>query len=374
MKVKRYIANNTQEAMLKVKMELGANAVILHSRKIKRPGITGFFKRPLIEMVAAIEENTEKKTNMQNEKRIIENHSEANKIEELQYQVGNIQNMLNNFINKMESTDKKNEFRRSELFEKYYNHLLDNNVEKSVVDKIMNIAKKQMSFSSENEEAINKAIKIIIREYLGDISPINENIVEQKRIVFVGPTGVGKTTTLAKLAAKLSIANNKSVGFITADTYRIAAVEQLRTYSEILGIPIKVIYEPEEIGAAIESYKDKDIILIDTAGRNHRALDQLEEIKKLISYIQNPDVFLVISAATGYKDTKSIIEAYKFMKDYHLLFTKLDETSAIGNILNTKILTGKNLSYVTTGQSVPDDIEVANPEKIADIIVGELHE
>ncbi|TCO79929.1 flagellar biosynthesis protein FlhF [Marinisporobacter balticus] len=374
MKVKRYIANNTQEAMLKIKTELGVNAVILHSRKIKRSGIIGFFKKPLIEMVAAIEENNEqnrKRINTQSERKNINKQGETDKIDELQYQVGNIQNMLNNFIHNI---DEKKEPKKPALFEKYYSQLLENNIEKNIVDKIMNIAKKQMSFSNENEEAINKAIKIIIREYLGASQFVREKDDGQKRIVFVGPTGVGKTTTIAKLAARLAIGEKKSVALITADTYRIAAVEQLRTYSEILDIPIKVIYEPEEIEDAIEGYKDKDIILVDTAGRNHRSLEQLDEIKKLMNYIENPDVFLVISATTGYKDIRSIIDSYQFIEDYSLLFTKLDEANGFGNILNTKILTGKNLSYLTTGQSVPDDIEIANPEKIANIIVGKYYE
>lgn len=381
MKVKRYIANDAQEAMLKVKAELGANAVILHSRKIKRPGLLSFLKKPLIEMVAAVEENEkEKRYNIKNEKseknekKHVNKPEESYKIDELKQQVGNIESLLNSFIDKMDESKELEEPKRSALFDRYYNHLVESNIEKSIVEKIMNIARKQVSFSGENEEVIAKAIKIIIREYLATPNIINEDSKEQKRIVLVGPTGVGKTTTLAKLAAKFAIGKNKSVGLITADTYRIAAVEQLRTYSEILDVPIKVIYESEEIQEAIEAFKDKDIILIDTAGRNHRSIEQLEEVKELISYINNPDIFLVISATTGYKDIISIIKSYDFIKDYHLLFTKLDEASGLGNILNAKILTNKKLSYVTTGQSVPDDIENANSEKIANIIVGESHE
>ncbi|WP_053957420.1 flagellar biosynthesis protein FlhF [Inediibacterium massiliense] len=376
MKVKRYIASNAQEAMLKVKTELGVNAVILHSRKIKRPGISGFFKKPLIEMVAAIEDNDKKpieyKTRL-NEKKNIQPKEESNKMEQLQQQVGNIQDLLNNFIEKVELNPQRDTAKNPTMFEKYYDLLSQKNIEKSIIEKILNIAKKRISFSEDNEEAICKTIKMVIKEYLGVAEPMKEEM-GQKIILFVGPTGVGKTTTLAKLAAKLSIGQNKSIGFITSDTYRIAAVEQLRTYGEILGIPVKVIYESQEIEEAIKGYSDKDIILIDTAGRNHKSSIQLEEIKEMIQYIKDPEIFLVMSATTGYKDIMNIVNAYEFLDDYRLLFTKLDESDGFGNILNTKIFTGKNLSYVTIGQSVPDDIEIADPEKIANAIVGESNE
>ncbi len=380
MKVKRYIANDAQEAMLKVKSELGNNAVILHSRKIRRPGLLGIFKKPLIEMVAAIDENGEKKTNSlidQNVKLMRPVQPEPTKIDELQNQVGSIHALLSNVLDRMDSTEPSKVVQgeiRDEIYEKYLNILLQNDVDQNISEKILSIVKKQLSFTPENEGAIRNAIRIKIREYIGQPALVEEVNEQQKIIVLIGPTGVGKTTTLAKLAAKLSIKGMKSVGVITADTYRIAAVDQLRTYSEILGLPMKVVYEPQEMKAAISNFKEKDIILIDTAGRNHKKDEQIEEIKQLMECIENPEIFLVISATTGYKDIRTIVNSYDFIKEYKLLFTKLDESSTKGNILNTRILTGKALSYLTIGQSVPDDIEVANPDRIANSIVGEKYE
>ncbi|MFT9494991.1 flagellar biosynthesis protein FlhF [Anaerosolibacter sp.] len=380
MKVKRYIAGDAQEAMLKVKSELGNNAVILHSRKIRRPGLFGMFKKPLIEMVAAIEESNEKKVNSYSDQvpKTGKIHStEANKIDEIQHQVGSIHNLLNNVLSRIDSIEPIQEGhgqKKDEIYEKYLNLLLQNDVEPSISEKILSIVRKQMSFTRENEEAIKNAIRIKIREYLGQPSPVEEGKTQQRTIVLIGPTGVGKTTTLAKLAAKLSINGMKSVGVITADTYRIAAVDQLRTYSEILGIPLKVVYEPQEMKDALSNFNNKDIVLIDTAGRNHKNSEQIEEVKRLIETVENPEIFLVISATTGYKDIKNIVSSYEFIKEYKLLFTKLDESSTKGNILNTKILTGKSLSYLTIGQSVPDDIEIANSDRIANSIVGEKYE
>ena len=369
MKIKRYIASDSQEAMIKIKAELGLDAVILHSRKIKKPGIMGIFQKPLVEVVAAIEEKEDNRSS-----KIIHNNLKVNtraendRLEEIQNQIDTMQDLLLNFMNKNEKLE---EGKNSSIYDKYYNLLIDNDIDQQIASKILNIAKKQIAFTYDNEDAVKKTIKIIMKEYLGPPNPINQDNKQQKSIVFVGPTGVGKTTTLAKLAAMLSIGSSKSVGLITADTYRIAAVEQLRTYSEILGVPLKVIYEPSEIKDAIHNYKDKDILLIDTAGRNHRLDEQLEEIKSLINHIPSSVIYLLISATTSNNDIKSIIKSYGFLQDYNLIFTKVDESTSVGNILNTKVFTGKDIAYITTGQIVPDDIEVANPEKIASLIVGE---
>lgn len=379
MKVKRYIGNDPQETMLKIKSELGSNAVILHSRKIKKPGFFGFMKKPLIEMVAAIEENKEKpERDIQKGKltAIASNppHQEGSKIDLLQNQIGNIENLLNNVLDKIgyNQDDKGNH--QEALYKKYHDLLVVNDVDPQIADKLLTIVRKQVSFTEDHEEAILRTIRIAVREYLESPETIGDNFEKKRIIVFVGPTGVGKTTTLAKLAAKLSITKGKRVGVITSDTYRIAAVEQLKIYSEILSIPIRIVYEPNEINEAIEAFSDRDVILIDTAGRNHKNEEQLEEIKTLIKHITDPEIYLVMSATTGNRDITNIIKSYQFIENYRIIFTKLDEAVTIGNVLNAKIKTGKKLSYVTTGQSVPDDLEIAQPDKLANMIVGEFHE
>ncbi|AOT68262.1 flagellar biosynthesis protein FlhF [Geosporobacter ferrireducens] len=379
MKVKRYIGNDPQETMLKIKSELGSNAVILHSRKIKKPGIFGFMKKPLIEMVAAIEENKEKQEKDALRGRIGLSgtnavHSEGNKIDLLQNQVGNIENLLNNVLNKIGYSQDDKEDSQETLYKKYHDLLVLNDIEPELADRILAIVRKQVSFAEGHEEAILKTIRIVVREYLETPETIGDSFEKNKVVVFVGPTGVGKTTTLAKLAAKLSITKGKRVGVITSDTYRIAAVEQLKIYSEILSIPIRIVYEPTEIAEAIEAFSDRDIILVDTAGRNHKNEEQLKEIKALLENIKDPEIFLVMSATTGNRDMASIVKYYQFIQSYKIIFTKLDEAVTVGNILNAKLQTGKKLSYITTGQSVPDDLEIAHPDKLANMIVGEIHE
>ena len=188
--------------------------------------------------------------------------------------------------------------------------------------------------------------------------------------MFVGPTGVGKTTTIAKIASYFTLNLNKKVALITADTYRIAAVEQLRTYANILNIPIKVVYTAQELNEAIGFFKEKDIILVDTAGRSFNNNEHQDEIVELVNKIKEKEVFLVLSLTTKYKDLVSITKAYERIPEYKIVFTKLDETSSYGNILNIKRKTGVKLSYVTFGQNVPDDISELNPHVIAKKILG----
>ncbi|MBR5967017.1 MAG: flagellar biosynthesis protein FlhF, partial [Lachnospiraceae bacterium] len=185
-------------------------------------------------------------------------------------------------------------------------------------------------------------------------------------------TGVGKTTTIAKLASKLKLDKKLNVALITADTYRIAAVKQLEVYANILNIPLKVINNEAEMEEAKEDLSAFDIVLIDTAGRSHKDRRQCDDIERLISTIPEEDreVFLVLSVTTKYRDLEAITEAYSEISDYRLIFTKLDETMYLGNIFNIKLLTGAPLSYATFGQGVPNDISRIDAQTIAKQLLG----
>ena len=190
---------------------------------------------------------------------------------------------------------------------------------------------------------------------------------------FVGPTGVGKTTTIAKIASKFCIMEKKKVALLTTDTYRIAAAEQLRTYANILEIPLRIVYSPEELKAALAELAPYDYVLIDTAGHSHRNNDLKEAVG---SYIQaakegaETEVFLVLSASTKSKDLLNITDSYADMAEYKLIFTKLDETDHQGNLLNIRLHTGAAMSYVTNGQNVPNDIGEFNPQRTVKLLLG----
>lgn len=190
-----------------------------------------------------------------------------------------------------------------------------------------------------------------------------------KRVLFAGPTGVGKTTTIAKIAAAQSLWENKKVVLITADTYRIAAVEQLRTYAKILGIPLEIAAEPGDISNFImKKHKDADLVLLDTAGRSHYEGNRMEELKALYDAFSPDSVHLVIAANIKYRDMLNVIDRMGVVPLSALIFTKLDETATYGTILNVLRDFNLPISFFTMGQNVPNDIEVAKGERLVSFL------
>ena len=212
--------------------------------------------------------------------------------------------------------------------------------------------------------------KIVLK--LGEIKTLKKGEKKPKIIFFVGNTGVGKTTTMAKLASLCTLDMKLKCAMFSIDTYRIAAIEQLKTYANILSDPMEVVYTPEEMTQNVEKYKNYDLILVDTAGRSHKSEEQKEDLKQIIDSVNGyeHEIFLVVSATVKYSDLLSIANTYGELFDYNLIFTKLDETNGMGSILNLKLDTGKSLSYVTWGQNVPDDIGVLDPQIIAKKLLG----
>lgn len=415
MKIRRYLAKDTQEAILKVKMDLGSEAVILNTRKVRQKGSFSFFKKPLVEVLAAVDEyyaTRDKKDSSKNfgrneeerspaekyspgfeskgefKKDLRENNDLVEKKEEkiilLENKVNNMEAVLQKIYEQVRLSGEKqaekpetvneNDDQKPlpKVLELFYNNLLKNEVDENYVNQLMSVVQPKVH----ENVGVNEAGSMLYSIMAGTLG--QPQIIKLREdgkptvVIFVGPTGVGKTTTLAKIAANYSLNQKKKVGLITADTYRIAAVEQLRTYAEILGMPIEVIYSVNEINDAIGKYQDRDIILIDTAGRSYRNKTQFDELKILVQASGADEVFLVLSTTTGMSNCRDIISSYSFLKNYKLIFTKLDETPSVGIIFNARNWTNMDLSYITTGQSVPDDIEVANIDKITKNLLGSI--
>ena len=217
--------------------------------------------------------------------------------------------------------------------------------------------------------------KITLRSYLDRVVKYSDGIQLKKHgtriVALIGPTGVGKTTTLAKIAAGFVLEKGISAALITADTYRISAVEQLKTYSDIIGLPLEIVYSPEELRMAIRKHNDKQLILIDTAGRSQHNEYQMKELKDLLRANSRIEKHLVISATTKNQDAADILEKFSDCRPERVIFTKVDETCSVGLILNLLYEKEIALSYLAYGQSVPDDIMPASAEKLAELLLRE---
>lgn len=390
MKIRRYMGSNTQEAILKVKMDLGNEAIILSTRKVRQKGLFKIFSKPMVEVLAAIDDNYTEKGDTaksygksagvsEDGRKYTTYTAEDDKIIRLEDRVNSMENMLQKLYDQLVLGDGKAESASgagsnnvNRILKLFHGNLIKNEVDADIAKKITNIAVEKIAKGAGVSD-VASVLCNIIAGMIGKPSTINlKEDGKPTVVIFLGPTGVGKTTTLAKIAANYSLNYKKNVGLITADTYRIAAVEQLKTYAEILGIPISVIYSPNELKDAIKQYSDMDIVLIDTAGRSFRNKQQFEELSALVNAAEADEVFLVLSATTSYLNCKEIIKHYSFLKDYKLIFTKIDEAPVVGIILNVRMMTGKSLSFITTGQSVPDDIEVVNADKLAKNLLGSI--
>ena len=387
MLIKKFQGATEQEALQLAKQELGKDVIITHIKSVKPKGIYRLFKKPLVEITAAVDEERiyEKKNYQQIAEELKKNPYEfrpAGKEEEkpsaIEQKLDSLQTMLEKQLREQQSTSVEKEIPTIEeqsaamaCVQMIYNQLIANEVEEVYANKVIAEIEQSLKPDATVDNILSTIYQKLVLK-LGETKELSFETGKTKYVFFIGPTGVGKTTTIAKLASSLKLSKKAKVALFTADTYRIAAVDQLRSYATILGIPLRVIYSETEIKDAVEEYKDYDIVLIDTAGRSHKNREQRDDIEKLLLAVPEEcrEIYLVLSATTKYKDLVKITETYSSIAKYNLIFTKLDETAGIGNIFNIKMLTGAPLSYTTFGQSVPDDISKINPQAVAKQLLG----
>ncbi len=393
--IKKFQANTETEAIMLAKEELGKDAIVMNIKTISPKGFYKLFRKPLVEITAAVDETVNYKTERQKPvppitpvrkpvlPDIIYDEEPAAAPSAIEAKLNNLQSLLEKQLREKEEPSWKETLPQSQRLEKeevkptqtnrnlaciqlIYNQLVSNEVDEKFANQILAEIEGTLKKDASMDNILASIYQKIILK-LGQPKMIELGESKPKFIFFIGPTGVGKTTTIAKIASKFLMKDKAKIAFLTADTYRIAAVEQLRTYANILRIPLKVIYSAEELLQARQEFSDYDIVFVDTAGRSHRSKEQRDDIELLIDTIPEAEreVYLVLSATTKYRDLIKITEAYSEIVDYSLIFTKLDETSTIGNLFNVRMLTAAPLSYATFGQNVPDDIERVDAQNIA---------
>lgn len=404
--IKKFQGKTEAEAVESAKKELGDGIVIMNVRNVKKKGMFSFLKPQMVEVTVALEEEPvrpgavpEKNLNLTDaianirsvsEKALQqeaagkkeqgsqgEKHADSTVIEEKLDSLHFLleQQMQKPEENKTEDKAEAEEETPSEMeqfMKLLYNTMLENEVNEKYANQIIDEIEKSNKPNMPFDYALSNIYQKMILKF-GKPAGITPAAQGPKMLFFIGPTGVGKTTTIAKIASHFCVDGGKKVALLTADTYRIAAAEQLRTYANILEVPFRIIYSVEELSQAMRDFKDCDYILVDTAGHSHQNAEQKKVMKELIHSVDGileKEVFLVLSATTKYRDLLSIADTYSDMTDYKLIFTKLDETITLGNLLNLKLYTGAPLSYVTCGQNVPDDIEAFNPQKTVKRLLG----
>lgn len=409
--IKKFQAGTETEAILLAKEELGKNAIVMNIKTILPKGIYKLFRKPIVEITAAIDETknysdekqqeikTDSKSIPKNNPNIIYDEPEKTnplkafmsekeeKIEKdtsaIEVRLNNLQSMLEQQMSSKEKKEHKeekneqtevkpeNENPNMGFVQLVYNQMIANDVEERFANQVIGEIEGKLKKDSSVDQILSSIYQKIILK-LGQAQIIDAEEGKRKFVFFIGPTGVGKTTTIAKIASNLKMKQKLKIALVTSDTYRIAAMEQLRTYANILHIPLHVIYSEEEVQDVVAEFEGYDIILIDTAGRSHKNREQRDDIEKLIHKVpeESREVYLVLSATTKYHDLIRITETYSEITQYRLIFTKLDETTSVGNIFNLRMLTGAPLSYTTFGQNVPDDISKLDPQSIAKQILG----
>lgn len=332
-----------QEAVAQLRSEFGRDAVILHTRQ-KRRGPFGLFGRTVYEIIGAVDPQAGKQ--VQNSVQKAKPGSQHRPVA-----------VKNNHV-------------WPENIDGIFQSLLSKGIPRDTASGLIaEVLRTLPDAEWGNDQRIWSELGNQIALQVSTVEPWTFDH-SQGVAVFIGPTGVGKTTTIAKLAANFALVADKKVGVITTDTYRIAAVDQLKTYADIIGIPFEVVFSPKELQAAITKLQDRDLVLIDTAGRS--PANQLH-INELRSYFQNVpvEVHLVVSATTKEADVPRLVEVFGEIPIDRVVITKLDETTTYGIILHVSKLAKAPISYVTTGQGVPDDIEVADGQYIAKLILGD---
>ncbi len=408
MQIRVFTAKDMNAGLRQVRKELGPDALILSTKTIKN-GALGIFEKPNIEITAAIDSPYPEPVPRTTEphakpatppasllqKYDTDQQSETNEVNQAQHkntataspktafpapqrhngndeqplhaELKTLQHMVSNLAQRIETNaEQKKEHAHllKEVLSPFFNSYgIRDKAATYLADRLLNDAK---TFDS---ATLYQQTKNILAELISVAPPDFSQLTGQKRIALIGPTGVGKTTTLAKLAALFLSTQNNNIALITIDTYRIAAVEQLKVYGTIMQVPVEVVLSPEELRDALVRHSDKDLILIDTAGRSPKDSTAITELAEFLKPDPDIEKHLVLSAATREQELFDTITQFQPVGFERVLFTKVDECSTTGAIFSVHLENSTPLSFITNGQRVPEDLLIPTPRSITELIL-----
>lgn len=411
MRIKKFMGATLKEATTMMKEELGDEAVVLNTRKVHKGGVLNFLGKEEYEITAAIDDeavtaNLGKKfahelsragggqrNHSAHTDTVVALQDIANKFgsrrketrtlgapaslseiasyQELRDEVEGIKSLMQEVAMHIKYSKMPT---LPELLKSVYATLVKHDVDEPLAAELV-----QRVYRTLGEDLLENKQKVeecLMKEIASCFVPLPQDVhaTKVKVIALVGPTGVGKTTTIAKLAAIHKLVHKQRIGLISADTYRIGAIEQLRTFAAIADIPMEVVYKPGEMKAAMAKFSDRDVVFVDTVGRSPRVKKEISELAKFAGASNPHEVHLVLSATTGRRALDEILESFRVASPNRMIISKVDEAATFGQVLNIAHSSRLPIAYLTTGQSVPDDITMANNVQLAKMIyTGELH-
>lgn len=368
MNIKKFIGDTMPEIMQKIRKELGPDAVILNTKKIKTGGVFGLFAKKKLEVVAALD--PEPLARQQNEQKQEINLKQKQPYTTHQQNHSSILQEIHQ-LKKMLQVQMENDIDIMPQYIFLYDYLREQEVEEDLIESLIQGFHLQIG---ENEEIASHQLTDSFNQYLTHKLEdyVKKDDHQEKVIHFVGPTGVGKTTTLAKVAANSVLNEGKKVAFITTDTYRIAAIDQLKTYAQILNVPLEVVYTKEDYIQAIEKFTNFDLIYVDTAGRNFRNNSYVEDLQITIEANEQSETYLVLSLTAKPKDINDVFKQFQSLSIKNIIFTKVDETTQFGSILNILLSNDVHVAYLTNGQDVPNDLIKPNARSLTTLLMGDI--
>lgn len=368
MTIKTFRARTLRDALAMVRAEFGPQAAVLHSREVNSGPIARLLRGRSIEVAATpdrspLAEQAEKSGAAPHfgfryfsAKGLACGFKESEAVAPTQSAIRNPQSAITNDPQLQVCSD-----------------LLAADVQPELARSLVREAANRLSGSDVGGvEHFRRIVHSVMQESLAVTGPIRLSSGARRVVALVGPTGVGKTTTLAKLAANYRLREGARVGLVTVDTYRTAAVEQLRTYAEIIDLPMEVVSTPNEMRQAVTKLAALDLVLIDTAGRSPRDADRIEELRTLLDAASPDETHLVTTVTSTARGMRDALDRFAPVRPTSLLLTKLDEAPSLGHAAAPVIDSGLPVSYLTDGQSVPEDIQIAYAESLAVRLLGEV--